>query len=51
MVSSGASALRTSIALKRSLEMTKRKATELGVPFRTDAELRRERQLVLDRAN
>jgi hypothetical protein len=42
MVASGASALRASIALKRSLAMTKRKANELGFPFRTDAELRKE---------
>jgi hypothetical protein len=33
MAASGASALRTSIALKRSLATTKRKAHELGIPF------------------
>ena len=33
MVASGASALRASIALKRSLAVTKRKAHQLGCPF------------------
>jgi GcrA cell cycle regulator len=46
MVVSGASALRASIALKRSLAMTKRKANELGFPFRTDAELKSERRRI-----
>jgi GcrA cell cycle regulator len=50
MVASGASALRTSIALKRSLAMTKRKASELGFPFRTDAELRNERRRIFEDA-
>jgi len=48
MVASGASALRASIALKRSLAMTKRKANELGFPFRTDAELRKERHRIFE---
>jgi hypothetical protein len=39
MVGAGASAVRTSIALKRSLAMTKRKAWEVGTPFRAVAEL------------
>jgi hypothetical protein len=46
MVSSGASALRASVALKRSLAMTRRKANELGYPFRTNAELRKERSRI-----
>jgi GcrA cell cycle regulator len=50
MVASGASALRASIALKRSLAMTKRKANELGFPFRSDAELRKERHRIFEDA-
>jgi len=46
MVASGASALRASVVLKRSLAMTKRKANELGYPFRTDAELKNERRRI-----
>jgi hypothetical protein len=48
MVASGASALRSSIALKRSLAMTRRKANELGYPFRTAAELRNERRRIFE---
>lgn len=48
MVASGASALRSSIALKRSLAMTRRKANELGYPFRTAAELRNERRPIFE---
>lgn len=50
MVVSGASALRASIALKRSLAMMKRKANELGFPFRTDADLRNERRRTFEEA-
>lgn len=50
MVVSGASALRASIALKRSLAMTKRKANALGFPFRTDADLRNERRRTFEEA-
>jgi hypothetical protein len=46
MAASGASALRTSIALKRSLATTKRKAHELGTPFRANAELRKQRRQI-----
>jgi hypothetical protein len=48
MVASSASALRASIALKRSLAMTRRKANELGCPFRTAAELRNERRRIFE---
>ena len=40
MVASGASALRCSVALKRSLSMIKKKANDAGVPFPSEAELR-----------
>jgi hypothetical protein len=50
MVASGVSALRASIALKRSLAMTRRKANELGFPFRTNAELRKERHRIFEDA-
>jgi hypothetical protein len=36
LAASGASALRASVALRRSLAMTRRKANELGFPFRTN---------------
>jgi hypothetical protein len=45
-VASGASALRASVALKRSLVVTKVKARDLGVPFRPEAELRQERRQI-----
>jgi hypothetical protein len=51
MVASGASALRASIALKRSLAVTKRKAHQLGCPFRTNAELRNERRRIFSGDN
>jgi len=50
MVASGASPLRASIALKRSLAMTRRKSNELGCSFRTDAELRSERRRIFENA-
>ena len=50
MVISGASAVRASIALKRSLAMTQRKANELGYPFRAEAELRKERRRIFEDA-
>jgi hypothetical protein len=46
LVASGASAARASVALKRSIAVTKNKARDLGVPFRPDAELRKERQKI-----
>jgi hypothetical protein len=46
LVASGASAARASIALKRSIAVTKNKARDLGVPFRPDAELRKERKKI-----
>jgi hypothetical protein len=45
-VASGASAARTSVALRRSIAVTRNKARELGVPFRPDAELRKERKKI-----
>jgi hypothetical protein len=48
MVISGASAFRASIALKCSLAVTKRKAKQLGYPFRTEAELRSERRRIFE---
>ena len=46
LVASGASAGRASIALKRSIAVTKNKARVLGVPYRPDAELRKERKKI-----
>jgi hypothetical protein len=46
LVTSGVSAARASIALKRSIAVTKNKARDLGVPFRPDAELRKERKKI-----
>jgi hypothetical protein len=43
---SGASALRASVALKRSLSVVKLKARELGVPFQSEAELRAKRRRI-----
>jgi hypothetical protein len=51
MAASGASALRASVALRRSLAMTRRKANELGFPFRTNAELRMERRRIFNQAD
>ena len=44
LVASGASALRASVALKRSVVQIKRKAREIGVPFPSEAELRTKRR-------
>jgi hypothetical protein len=46
LIASGASALRASVALKRSLPVVKVKARELGVPFRSEAELRAKRRRI-----
>jgi hypothetical protein len=46
LIASGASALRASVALKRSLSVTKLKARELGVPFQSEAELRAKRRRI-----
>ena len=46
LIASGASALRASVALKRSLSVTKLKARELGVPFESEAELRAKRRRI-----
>ena len=46
LVASGASALRASVALKRSLSVTKLKARDLGVPFQSEAELRAKRRRI-----
>ena len=40
LVTSGASALRASVALKRSVVQVKKKARELGFPFPLEADLR-----------
>ena len=46
LIASGASALRASVALKRSLSVTKLKARELGVPFPSEAELKAKRRRI-----
>lgn len=46
LIASGASAIRASVALKRSLSVTKLKARELGVPFPSEAELRAKRRRI-----
>jgi hypothetical protein len=48
LVASGATALRASLALKRSVAVTKNKARELGVPFRTENEMKRQRRQILE---
>jgi len=54
LVASGASALRASVALKRSLAKTKMQARHLGTPFPTDSEQKRKLaqvfKLSIDRA-
>jgi hypothetical protein len=51
LVASGASALRASVALKRSLPVTKLKARDLGIPFRSEAELKKERQQIFQNSS
>jgi hypothetical protein len=46
LIASGASAIRASVALKRSLSVTKLKARELGVPFQSEAELKAKRRRI-----
>jgi hypothetical protein len=46
VVASGASALRASAILKRSLKQIKKKAREFGVPFPSDADLRTKRRKI-----
>jgi hypothetical protein len=46
LIASGSSALRASVALKRSLSVIKLKARELGVPFPSEAELRAKRRRI-----
>jgi hypothetical protein len=46
LIASGASALRASVALKRSLSVVKLKARELGVPFPSEAELKAKRRRI-----
>jgi hypothetical protein len=48
LVSSGVSPLRASLALKRSVAVTKNKARELGVPFRSENEMKKERRQILE---
>ena len=51
LIASGASALRASVALKRSLSVTKQKARELGVPFPSEAELRAKRRRIFQKSS
>jgi hypothetical protein len=46
LIGSGVSALRVSVALKRSRAVVKQKARELGIPFPTEAELRSKRRQI-----
>ena len=46
LVTSGASALRASVALKRSVVQVKKKARELGFPFPLEADLRNKRRQI-----
>jgi len=48
LVSSGVSPIRASLALKRSVAVTKNKARELGVPFRSENEMKKERRQILE---
>jgi hypothetical protein len=47
-VASSASPLRSSVALKRSVRATKNKARELGAPFRTESEMKKDRRQIFD---
>ena len=49
LVSSGASPLRASLTLKRSMAVTKKKARQLGVPFLTENEMKRKRRQILEK--
>jgi len=51
LIASGASALCASVALKRSLSVTKLKARELGVPFPSEAELRAKRRRIFQNSS
>jgi hypothetical protein len=52
LIESSVSALRVSVALKRSRAVVKQKARELGIPFPTEAELRsKRRQIFLNSAD
>ena len=44
LVGSGASAVRASVALKRGLAVTKNKARDLCIPFRSEAEMKKDRK-------
>jgi hypothetical protein len=46
LVASGVSALRASVALKRSVVQVKKKARELGFPFPLEADLRNKRRQI-----
>lgn len=48
LVLSGASPLRASLALKRSMAVTKNKARKLGMPFRLENEMKRKRRQILE---
>ena len=48
LVGSGASALRVSVILKRSLSMIKKKAHDIGAPFPSEAELRAKRRFIFE---
>ena len=52
LIEAGVSALRVSVALKRSRAVVKQKARELDIPFPTEAELRsKRRQIFLNSAD
>jgi hypothetical protein len=46
LIGSGVSALRVSVALKRSRAVVKQKARELGISFPTEAQLRAKRRQI-----
>ena len=46
LIGSGVSALRVSVAMKRSRAVVKQKARELGIPFPTEAQLRAKRRQI-----
>lgn len=47
MIEQGASALRISVAPNRPLTTVKQRARDMGVPFRTELDLKRERKKIL----
>jgi len=51
LATSGTSALRVSVVLKRSVSMVKKKAQDIGVPFPSEAELRAKRRRIFLNTN